>query len=251
MGCSLCFARCRIRAWCSLVSLAGGCVLGVDWLTMAQYVACRIETLALLSRGVVDAPRQRAVFDKIVSHLRELYKVAQSDYAAESIRRLKKLVLEFDAARVINADDGEFKAGHFYFIDDQLEEVTDASRGLEIRGGCYRSADLKDAAWRVHASTVHKIQVVVAEISEEKLPAPSQLMAGIISEVRSIVFLRYCDRVTSCGRTPGKLISSTKKLRITHCFACKSALDSRLQLECSECGWIVCQCGACECSKVI
>jgi hypothetical protein len=224
---------------------------GVDTLTLrlGKYVARRIESLELLSKAIVDASRQRVAFEKLVAHLRALYIETKSDFPSESIQRIKSLVSLFDEARIIDSSDLEFKRGNFYFIDDRIEEVTDASRGLKILGGCYRSADLKDAAWKVHRYTVLKIQDLISEVIEESLTAPSELMDGIISEVRSLVFVRYCYSVKSRGKTPGELMPSTKKIRVTHCFACKSHLDSRLQLECSECGWIVCQCGACECSK--
>ena len=35
--------------------------------------------------------------------------------------------------------------------------------------------------------------------------------------------------------------------RITHCYACKSHLDSEVFLQCSACQWIICNCGACGC----
>ena len=43
-----------------------------------------------------------------------------------------------------------------------------------------------------------------------------------------------------------------KKDRVTHCHSCKSYLDSLSNIECDDCGWLICdKCGACEydCSK--
>jgi hypothetical protein len=35
---------------------------------------------------------------------------------------------------------------------------------------------------------------------------------------------------------------------VTHCYNCKTHLDSRQHGKCSRCPWIVCpQCGACGC----
>ena len=31
------------------------------------------------------------------------------------------------------------------------------------------------------------------------------------------------------------------------CYSCKEELDNSVDLECSNCGWIVCICGACGC----
>jgi len=38
-----------------------------------------------------------------------------------------------------------------------------------------------------------------------------------------------------------------KKIRCTHCFSCKTTLNSRDFDVCPDCGWIVCDCGACGC----
>lgn len=43
-------------------------------------------------------------------------------------------------------------------------------------------------------------------------------------------------------------LSSKKTIRITHCYKCKNRLDNRIDLECNNCGWIICCfCGACGC----
>jgi hypothetical protein len=39
--------------------------------------------------------------------------------------------------------------------------------------------------------------------------------------------------------------------RVTHCYACKTGLDSRQHTNCASCGWIICPaCGACGCGYV-
>jgi len=37
------------------------------------------------------------------------------------------------------------------------------------------------------------------------------------------------------------------KIRWTHCYACKTKLNSRDFEKCPACGWIMCECGACGC----
>ena len=37
--------------------------------------------------------------------------------------------------------------------------------------------------------------------------------------------------------------------RNTHCFRCKTHLESGSHFECSACGWLVCTCGACGCGS--
>jgi hypothetical protein len=39
-----------------------------------------------------------------------------------------------------------------------------------------------------------------------------------------------------------------KKHRQTHCFDCKKNLDSDMDIKCTNCGWLLCRCGACGCT---
>ena len=39
--------------------------------------------------------------------------------------------------------------------------------------------------------------------------------------------------------------------RITHCYNCKRHLDNYTDMECSQCGYIICSCGACMCKGSI
>jgi len=40
---------------------------------------------------------------------------------------------------------------------------------------------------------------------------------------------------------------STRRHRVTHCYSCKFSLNNAINPECSKCGWIICECGACGC----
>lgn len=46
---------------------------------------------------------------------------------------------------------------------------------------------------------------------------------------------------------PGIRPRRASRRRITHCYACRRMLDNQADEECSGCGWIVCECGACGC----
>ena len=47
---------------------------------------------------------------------------------------------------------------------------------------------------------------------------------------------------------PGHVMRTGKGLRVSHCYKCKSALNSKDQLECNSCNWMICSnCGACGC----
>lgn len=41
--------------------------------------------------------------------------------------------------------------------------------------------------------------------------------------------------------------NTSKRHRVTHCYACKEPLDSSFHIECNQCEWLVCECGACGC----
>ncbi len=41
---------------------------------------------------------------------------------------------------------------------------------------------------------------------------------------------------------------SHKPPRVTHCYRCKTTLQSHLYKECCGCEWIICSCGACGCA---
>lgn len=43
---------------------------------------------------------------------------------------------------------------------------------------------------------------------------------------------------------------SAKRSRATHCYSCRTKLDNSIDVECSQCGWIICVCGACGCGWV-
>jgi len=57
---------------------------------------------------------------------------------------------------------------------------------------------------------------------------------------------RYLERA---GKAYGSDSAPTarKSHRTANCFFCKSKLDNFKDPECTHCGWIVCNCGACGC----
>jgi hypothetical protein len=45
----------------------------------------------------------------------------------------------------------------------------------------------------------------------------------------------------------GTIFSKHHKIRSTHCYNCKTALTTHIDIECVSCGWLLCTCGACGC----
>lgn len=70
----------------------------------------------------------------------------------------------------------------------------------------------------------------------------------VIEKYRQSVVVRHRLRLQRMGkkyagiREPNQIIA-----RVTHCWSCKRTLTSEGYPECIECGWILCECGACGC----
>lgn len=45
-----------------------------------------------------------------------------------------------------------------------------------------------------------------------------------------------------------KRIKGFSKERDAYCYSCKKVLSTLTQLECEDCDWILCECGACGCN---
>lgn len=62
---------------------------------------------------------------------------------------------------------------------------------------------------------------------------------------------RHKERLEKMGLSYGgvRALTARRFPRLTHCYACKSALSSFTQSECVMCGWILCNCGACGCGR--
>jgi hypothetical protein len=77
--------------------------------------------------------------------------------------------------------------------------------------------------------------------------------------VRTSTFVKYRNfrarelemshrkRIEKLGFRYAGLKPTAKSHRVTHCYVCKDSLDSSVDVECVNCGWIVCRCGACGC----
>lgn len=59
--------------------------------------------------------------------------------------------------------------------------------------------------------------------------------------------IAHANFLNRIGKNNLGLQKSTKKHRVTHCYSCKKPLDNAIDLECVECEWIICKCGACGC----
>jgi hypothetical protein len=88
-------------------------------------------------------------------------------------------------------------------------------------------------------------EVAAYERSIEEAEIKVQLRAKLLAELqlkRTAYFSRLGipDPGTRAGR-------GIEHKRVTHCYACKGALDNSVDLECMTCGWMLCTCAACGC----
>lgn len=58
---------------------------------------------------------------------------------------------------------------------------------------------------------------------------------------------RHQRHLRSLGKTGEAKITTPRRLRSAHCYACKDPLSTEANLECTSCGWLICACGACGC----
>lgn len=71
------------------------------------------------------------------------------------------------------------------------------------------------------------------------------LLAKLEEEVKSKHLTYLKNRNLSAAGTEKR--SDASPQRFTHCWRCKSNINSVTLLECCGCGWILCNCGACGC----
>jgi hypothetical protein len=81
---------------------------------------------------------------------------------------------------------------------------------------------------------------------------PNGITADECAEVLKIFDLPVGERhkkyLSDIGHQGAELRESNSPyVREAHCWRCKNAIDSEVNLECSKCSWIVCHCGACGC----
>lgn len=81
-----------------------------------------------------------------------------------------------------------------------------------------------------------------ADLEKLKSELDYNKIADLIFQVVRTHFFKKLSR-----EDPGVRPATNRRRRLTHCYNCKTTLDSSIDVECNECGWLVCDCGACGC----
>jgi hypothetical protein len=94
----------------------------------------------------------------------------------------------------------------------------------------------------------YRVQPIYSSQSKRLIASPSnlELISEMQLEERHKAHLFYLG-ISWKGTRKVNLDMHPGKHRITHCWFCKKELDNAIDIECSACGWILCQCGACGC----
>jgi hypothetical protein len=72
--------------------------------------------------------------------------------------------------------------------------------------------------------------------------------AHLLEQRKASAIERHKEHLANLGiEYRGVRFSGAEQQRSTHCYSCKAHLDSRMNIQCASCGWLICSCGACGC----
>jgi hypothetical protein len=98
------------------------------------------------------------------------------------------------------------------------------------------------AEWSLNDNGEFVAGELLAKAQEEKKSASDLLLSEHQIRVeRHRVFLE------KQGKTGDAKIIEPRSNRAAHCYACECNLSSKSNLECTNCSWLICKCGACGC----
>jgi hypothetical protein len=109
---------------------------------------------------------------------------------------------------------------------------------------------LTKLSFREAKKTIEELECLKNEYRDRRQGIHSQYSQSNQRDIKAIiekhkVFLELLGMKPGMYKDAGQ---SDQNRRITHCYSCKTHLDNVHDIECSKCGWIVCEnCGACGC----
>lgn len=213
----------------------------------STYIDEQIKLLEVLNIGFIDS-EQGLAFNQLVDHLREIYKEEPNAFDQNQLKTIKHHVKKYAKIEKLCPDEDKFIEGENYLVGGRAEKVIKIKGGITLEGGLYYSADLAESNLKFHRMKVQNIKFVTRSLLIEQLPSVKSVINKVSESISAIVLLRYQEKIKKFGLELGELIKCTNKPRITHCFSCKCKLDSRNNLQCSICHWILCACGSCGCT---
>lgn len=98
------------------------------------------------------------------------------------------------------------------------------------------------------AKTHIRVTDVDARRLDSLLRQSPDLLESLAIKARGQLEERHAGHLQRHGIADHGRGPSTRSVqRAAHCWECRQSLDSRVDLECYGCHWILCQCGACGC----
>jgi len=105
---------------------------------------------------------------------------------------------------------------------------------------CHLEAGRRDLALRAYK--------MVLKIDSKNKIAASGIERSVDPVERAVQ--RHKALIQKSGRPYlGVRPAGTTHHRVTHCWRCHHLLDNAVDIECVGCGWIICLCGACGCTR--
>ena len=130
-------------------------------------------------------------------------------------------------------------------VESRLEEFEEAKAEVvgiieELRGAYSQNESTFDAAFLQEIRTA---KLYARLYKAEDIENPE-------SEMRRLaVFIARKKFLSSRGLKEASLRRGDRRHRIARCYNCTRKVDNEFDLECTACGWIVCDCGACGCGR--
>ena len=98
------------------------------------------------------------------------------------------------------------------------------------------------AEWSLNDNGAFIAGELLTKAQEEKNSASDPLLSEQQSRIE-----RHKEFLEKLGKTGHAKLIEPRSNRATHCYVCKSNLSSKSNLECTNCSWLICKCGACGC----
>jgi len=210
------------------------------------------EDLRLVSGTQLSGFRsdRKTIIENLLELLRDFYRHRSSAFHEDLIKQLQQSKLvSAEESQIVGTEVTEFQAGSWYLIGARTYRVlkTHPSFEIEDQGSIVSfSADKISKYWDHHIFQLSKIKTVLRHYQTQQFSAEDEILEitkVFQSELKEAhEFFLQEHGLDNCDLRP-----SRGSQRHTHCYSCAEELDNSVDLECSNCGWIVCVCGACGC----
>lgn len=195
----------------------------------------------------IPANRQQMMKDNICNLLLEISRAYQINID-DDIQLIRQMPVNNSTfLPTIMQDDTTFCESNYYF-DKQgsIYYVGRDDEGLCTYGYGDGRRVLNDEMWSIHQDYLKKLMSEINQYTQPVVNMSALIEMSILQDFQDIEQL-HADFLSSKGLKSAGLKRTNKQHRVTHCYNCKKDLDNSIQVECGNCGWIVCSCGACGC----